>query len=208
MRAFQMFWSAMAPLKEAGKLGMIAFQFLPYFIAGPSNFDYLVSLPGRLPGASIAIEFRHPSWVRGRAQRAATMKFLRSHGLYYTSIDAPEDKATVPSLIEATGDHVYLRLHGKNRDNWLKRNITASERYKYLYSERELQSLAGDLQKLDERGVKRAFVIFNNCYQNFGIMNASTMARFFAIESDTRERGRRKTAARRHWVSPRSGRSD
>jgi hypothetical protein len=44
-----------------------------------------------------------------------------------------------------------------------------------VYSERELQSVAGDLKKLDKRGVKRGFVIFNNCNQNFG-MNASTMA--------------------------------
>jgi uncharacterized protein YecE (DUF72 family) len=174
--AFQMFWSVMTPLKEAGKLGMIAFQFPPYFTARSSNFEYMASLPERLPGASIAIEFRHPSWVSDKAQRAATMKFLRSHGLYYTSIDAPEDNSIVPSFIEATGDQVYMRLHGKNRDNWFKRNITASERYQYLYSERELQTVATGLQKLDERGVKRAFVIFNNCYQNFGIMNATTMA--------------------------------
>ena len=174
--AFQMFWSAMTPLKEAGKLGMIAFQFPPYFVARSSNFDYIASLRERLPGASIAIEFRHPSWVSDTAQRAATMKFLRSHGLYYTSIDAPEDKSIVGSFIEATGDQVYMRLHGKNRSNWFKRNITASERYKYLYSERELQGVAAGLQKLDVRAVKRAFVIFNNCYQNFGIMNASTLA--------------------------------
>jgi uncharacterized protein YecE (DUF72 family) len=174
--AFKMFWSAMAPLREAGKLGIVAFQFPPYFIAKTPNFDYLASLPERLPGASIAIEFRHPSWVRGEAQRTETMKFLRSHGLYYTSIDAPEDKSIVPSFIEATGDQVYMRFHGKNRDNWFKRNITAAERFKYLYSERELQSLARGLQNLEERGVKRAYAIFNNCYQNFGIMNATTMA--------------------------------
>jgi uncharacterized protein YecE (DUF72 family) len=174
--AFQMFWSAMTPLKEARKLGMIAFQFPPYFVSRPSNFDYLASLPGRLPGASIAIEFRHPSWVSEKAQRAATMKFLRAHGLYYTSIDAPEDKSIVPSFIEATGDQVYLRLHGKNRENWFKHNITPAERYKYLYSERELQSVADGLKSLDEQGVKRAYVIFNNCYQNFGLMNARTMA--------------------------------
>ena len=174
--AFQMFWSALAPLEDADELGMLAFQFPPYFIATGPNFDYLSSLPERLSGAPIAIEFRHPSWVREKAQRAATMKFLRAHGLYYTSIDAPEDDSIVPSFIEATGDQVYMRLHGKNRENWFKRNITAAERYKYLYSERELRSLANGLERLDERGVKRAFVIFNNCYQNFGIMNASTMA--------------------------------
>jgi uncharacterized protein YecE (DUF72 family) len=83
---FKMFWSVLAPLKQAGKLGMIAFQFPPYFVARPANFDYMASLPERLPGASIAIEFRHPSWVREKGQRAATMKFLQTHGLYYTSI--------------------------------------------------------------------------------------------------------------------------
>src|ERR1700679_172800 len=92
-RAFQMFWSALGPLLEAGKLAMITCQFPAYFTARLSNFDYLASLPERLPGASIAIEFRHPSWVLDPAQRDQTMKVLRSHGLYYTSIDAPDDPA-------------------------------------------------------------------------------------------------------------------
>ena len=77
--AFQMFWRAMGPLREAGKLGMVAFQFPPYFILKPANLAYLASLPERLPGASIAIEFRHPSWVRDEARRSETMNFLRSH---------------------------------------------------------------------------------------------------------------------------------
>ncbi len=81
--AFQMFWSAMAPLREAGRLGMLAFQFPPYFIPKPAKFDYLASLPGRLPGASIAIEFRHPSWIRDKTRRIETMNFLGSQGLYY-----------------------------------------------------------------------------------------------------------------------------
>jgi uncharacterized protein YecE (DUF72 family) len=174
--AFQMFWCAISPLREAGKLGMLAFQFPPYFIPKPANLDYVASLPERLPGASIAIEFRHPSWVRDETRRTETMNFLRSHGLYYTSIDAPEHSSIVPSFIEATGDQVYVRFHGRNRENWFKRNITAAERFKYLYSGRELQSLARGFDNLEKQGVKRAYAIFNNCYQNFGIMNATTMA--------------------------------
>jgi hypothetical protein len=61
------------------------------------------------------------------------MNFLRSHGLFYTSIDAPEDNSIVPSFIDATFDQVYVRVHGKNRENWFKRNITAAERFKYLF---------------------------------------------------------------------------
>ena len=64
-----------------------------------------------------------------------------------------EDNSIVPSFVEATGDQVYMRFHGRNRDNWFKRNITAAGRYKYLYSERELQSLAKGLQDLEQRGV-------------------------------------------------------
>jgi hypothetical protein len=63
----------------------------------------------------------------------------------------------VPSFIEATGDRVYVRFHGKNRENWFKRNITAAERFKYLYSERELQSLAKGFGNLEQQGVKRAY---------------------------------------------------
>ena len=40
----------------------------------------------------------------------------------------------------------------------------------------EFRSLAKGFDKLEEQGVKRAYAIFNNCYQNFGIMNATTMA--------------------------------
>ncbi len=141
--AFRMFWSAMAPLREAGQLGMLAFQFPPYFIPKPANLDYLARLPARLPGASIAIEFRHPSWVRDEVQRSETMKFLRSHGLYYTSIDAPEDNSIVPSFIHATGDQVYVRFHGKNRENWFKRNITAAERFKYDLSKDDREQPRG-----------------------------------------------------------------
>jgi uncharacterized protein YecE (DUF72 family) len=89
--ALQNIWNAISTTSFDGRvswrLGMVAFQFPPYFILKPANFDYLANLPERLPGASIAIEFRHPSWVRDEVRRSETMNFLRSHGLYYTSID-------------------------------------------------------------------------------------------------------------------------
>ena len=35
--------------------------------------------------------------------------------------------------------------------------------------------VADDLRKLDHRVVKRAYVIFDNCYQSLGITNVATM---------------------------------
>ncbi len=177
--AFGMFWSALGPLHRAdeagGTLGMVLFQFPPYFVKKSSNLDYIASLPERMPGASLAIEFRHPSWVIG-AERDGTMRFLREHGMYYVSVDAPEDKAIEPSFMDATGEQAYVRFHGRNRDAWFKKSATAAERFKYLYAERELAEKAAQLKSLGARGVRRAFVIFNNCYRNFGIMNGTTMA--------------------------------
>jgi uncharacterized protein YecE (DUF72 family) len=156
------------------QLGLLLFQFPPYFTRRSANLDYLASLPERMPGARIAIEFRHVSWLAEGEARTATLKFLGERGFALVAVDTPP--ATIPSFLEATGPDAYVRFHGRNRDNWYRRDISPTERYKYLCSERELAEWADRLRRLGERGVSRAFVIFNNCYANFGIMNATTMA--------------------------------
>ncbi len=168
--AFGMFWSALEPLRAAGKLGHLLFQFPPYFTARPSNLDYIAGLKQRMPGAAVAIEFRHNSWLEG-AQRAETFRFLERHGLTFVSIDTPP--ATVEPVFAVTGSEAYVRFHGRNRENWYKRDGGAAERFKYLYAEAELAPWAERLKSLT--GVRRASVIFNNCYSNFGVMNAATM---------------------------------
>jgi uncharacterized protein YecE (DUF72 family) len=169
--AFGMFWSALGPLRAAGKLGHLLFQFPPYFTARPTNFDYIAGLKERMPGAAIAIEFRHNSWFEG-AQRAATVRLLERHGLTFVSTDTPP--ATEESVFAVTGAEAYVRFHGRNRENWYKRDGGAAERFKYLYAEAELAPWAERLKSLSD--VRRASVIFNNCYSNFGVMNAATMA--------------------------------
>ncbi|HEX4209827.1 MAG TPA: DUF72 domain-containing protein [Candidatus Binataceae bacterium] len=170
--AFQMFWSALSPLRDANKLGALLFQFPPYFTYRNSNLADLERIRQRLPDAHIAVEFRHPSWTEP-AQRAATMDFLRANHLIYVATDSPVGPSP-PLPVLTTAADAYIRFHGHNRENWFKRDISVAERYKYLYSERELAEWADRLQQLS--GVHRAFAIFNNCYSNFGIMNAATMA--------------------------------
>ena len=84
----------------------------------------------------------------------------------------------MPSFLEATGSQMYVRFHGRNADNWFKKNISAAERFRYLYAERELEEQAERLKAAAD--VKRAYVIFNNCYSNYGVMNATTMAQVLA----------------------------
>jgi uncharacterized protein YecE (DUF72 family) len=170
--AFQMFWSSLTPLREAGRMGVVLFQLPPYLTWRHSNLDYLAALPQRLPGAAIAVEFRHPSWTESSQRQKEVLRFLQDHGLGYVSIDAPAKSGLLP-MLATTSDYAYIRFHGRNDENWFKRNLTPAERFKYLYAERELAEWAGRLKQLS--GVRRAFAVFNNCYSNFGIMNATTM---------------------------------
>jgi uncharacterized protein YecE (DUF72 family) len=139
--------------------------------------EYLAGLKDRMLGAPVAVEFRHGSWPADDRRRADTMRFLREHGLTYVAVDSPPGVGVV-FFLEASGPDAYVRFHGRNRENWFKREITVAERYKYLYSERELAEWAGKLKQLT--GVRRAFVIFNNRYSNFGIMNATTMSQMLS----------------------------
>jgi uncharacterized protein YecE (DUF72 family) len=170
--AFQMFWSSLKPLRDAGKLGRVLFQLPPYMTWRQSNFQYLATLPQHLPQAEIAVEFRHPSWTDSSNRCNDTLRFLREHGFAYVCVDAPP-QSRLGSIMATTADDAYIRFHGRNAENWFKRNLSAAERFKYLYAERELAEWADRLKQLS--GVRRAFAIFNNCYSNFGVMNATTM---------------------------------
>jgi uncharacterized protein YecE (DUF72 family) len=48
-------------------------------------------------------------------------------------------KSTILFIPASTTDTAYVRLHGRNKDNWLKKGIETSLRYAYLYSNTELK---------------------------------------------------------------------
>ncbi|MFC2042171.1 DUF72 domain-containing protein, partial [Chloroflexota bacterium] len=60
------FEQALLPLDSAGKLGVILFQFPPWFYPGNQQFEYIISCQQKLPQYRLAIEFRHVSWVNER----------------------------------------------------------------------------------------------------------------------------------------------
>src|SRR3989304_3169648 len=52
-----------------------------------ARLEYLASLPGRLPGLALAVEFRHRSWLPEHA--AATLGALRAARLAHVVVGAP-----------------------------------------------------------------------------------------------------------------------
>ncbi len=169
--AFQMFRSALQPLRAAGKLGHLVFQFPRWFTATRGNVRIIEACRRQLPDDRLAVEFRHQSWL-AEPRRARTFDLLRDLGSSYVIVDEPQVADAVPPVCVATADEAYVRFHGHNAENWTKKGLSAAERYRYLYSERELADWRERLTELDARTVH---AIFNNCYANYGVMNATTM---------------------------------
>src|SRR6476620_3907645 len=52
------FRNALLPLKEAGKLGIVLFQFPPWFLANKANLAHIEQCVERMSGFRLAVEFR------------------------------------------------------------------------------------------------------------------------------------------------------
>jgi uncharacterized protein YecE (DUF72 family) len=172
--AFDMFAAALRPLKEAGKLGCLLFQFPPWFVPSASAYTWLELVREKLPDHHLAVEFRNWRWITS-PEKENSLKFLEDRGATYVIIDAPWVKGWEGPLAVTAGI-VYIRFHGRNREDWFKKGIETVERYRYLYREDELKKW-GYRVKEASRKAEQTFAIFNNCYENYGIKNAKTLER-------------------------------
>lgn len=165
------FLGALDPLAAAGKLGVLLFQFPPWFGIRRSNKEYLLEVTARCKPLRPVFEFRNASWFEG-GNREETLEFLRAHRLPYVCVDMPQGhKSSVPPLPEATADVAVVRFHGHS-DKWTSKDI--HEKFGYRYSEAELAEWVPKLRSLaDETDVTHA--VLNNCYRDYAQRNASTL---------------------------------
>jgi uncharacterized protein YecE (DUF72 family) len=159
---FRRFLQAVAPLREAGKLGGILMQLPPYIVAKLESLAYLEWAREQLRDAEMLVEFRHRSWLTGE-QRDRTLDFLRQLPASYVMVDAPDvaGNNVAPTVIARTSDTAYLRLHGRNKATWNRRGGSASERFDHLYMRAELSEWVEPLRELAaEPG--NVWAMFNN----------------------------------------------
>src|SRR5256712_12749147 len=60
------FREAIEPLRAAGKLGAVFFQFPPWLLPSARSLAYVEQGQERMFGFQIAVEFRKPEWLDGR----------------------------------------------------------------------------------------------------------------------------------------------
>jgi uncharacterized protein YecE (DUF72 family) len=160
---FRRFLEALEPLRSAGKLGGILFQFPSYVVYKDRSLDYLQWAREQVGDDEMLVEFRHISWLDDE-HRDETLRFLEDIGATHVIVDAPRiegAKNLVPTVVALTSRMAYVRFHGRNADTWNKRGGSASERFDYLYSEEELAEWVGPLRELSEQA-EQAYAFFNN----------------------------------------------
>lgn len=183
-QAFRMFWSALQPLKRANKLGYVLLQYPPWFKKSDENIEFIKKARELLPDAGLAVEFRNGTWLLD-GEREDTLAFLKELGMVYVIVDEPQVGVygSVPPVVAVTAGDSYIRFHGRNRENWLKKGITARERFKYLYSDEELEPWSSTVRQLSSE-VNRVYVLFNNCFAYYALKNARRFADMLDVLKD------------------------
>ncbi|OZI79748.1 DUF72 domain-containing protein [Bordetella genomosp. 2] len=171
------FLVALEPLRLAGKLGAVQFQFAPWVRREARGMALVRDCARHLDEHLMAVEFRHRSWFDSAAASASTLAFERELGAVHTVVDAPQGSDnTVPAVWETTHPELaVVRLHGRNAAAWNNMTGASSGRFQYEYSPAELAELAERLKRLAER-VRQAHAVLNTNYQDQGMRNAAGLA--------------------------------
>lgn len=172
---FTRFSEMVQPLRDTGKLGALLFQFPPWFTYEPERLEYFTTVREMLPNDTIAVEFRHRSWVDG-ANVDETRAALSEQRLAYCAVDEPQiGTGSVPPIVMITDpNYSMVRFHGRNTAMWYGKHLQSSrDRFDYLYTRDELQPWADRLKRIAERlGRGQVHVVANNNARNYGIVNA------------------------------------
>lgn len=173
---FAKFGEMIQPLRTAGKMGAILFQFPPWYKPTEESQEYFSTVRELLPADTIAVEFRQRAWVEGR-QLDETRALLADHNLAYVMVDEPQiGSGSVPPVQMVTDPRfAMVRFHGRNAKMWYGKNLESSrQRFDYLYSAQELlpwtEKIEGIAEQMGSRG--QVHVVTNNNARNYSIVNA------------------------------------
>ncbi|MEV5593936.1 DUF72 domain-containing protein [Streptomyces sp. NPDC052496] len=167
------FSTAVEPLREAGRLGTLLFQFPPWFAPGARAEAFLARCRERTEGWPVAVEFRHPEWWRDEERQASTAKMLAELGVATVAVDMVQTlPVSIPPVAPVTDDGLaVVRFHGRNAA-W--GSGSKEERFRYVYAKEELSEWVPRLRGMAERAGE-VHVLFNNCCADAAVRAAELM---------------------------------
>jgi uncharacterized protein YecE (DUF72 family) len=197
------FAAALRPLREAGRLSAVHYQFPPWFRDTPQNREVLLEARERHPDDQLAVEFRHRSWYDEGAW-PRTEELLRELDATYVMVDAPQvGDATAPPVLAVTSPRLAIaRFHGRNTRTWYIRDArTTGDRFDYLYTPEQLGQWVPAIRAASDAGVP-VHVVMNNNRSNYAVVNAFDMAHLLGIPLPRPPQGVVETMERRDGRVP------
>lgn len=168
--------AAIEPLKAAGKLRAVHFQFAPWVTGAPEWRAHVEECVARMGDYRLAVEFRNKSWFGdGRAEQ--TLAWEQALGVTHVIVDEPQGVGNYGHGVWAvtTPDLALVRLHGNNEDTWKINAGAASERFNYEYSDAELEEIARRTAAIAEQAFD-VQVVVNVNYEDQGIRAGRRLA--------------------------------
>ena len=145
-------------LQGAGRLGAVLLQFPWSFRRDDAAEEWLRDLFAAFPSYPLALEVRHASW-----NSAEVLAELTERGVGLVNVDQPLFHDSIRPAAHATAAVGYVRLHGRNYQQWFRQRATAAERYDYFYSEAELRPWVTRIAEIAGRpGIREVYAVANN----------------------------------------------
>jgi len=165
-----LFRRSLEPLARYGKLGALLAQFPPSFKNDGFGQQIIEAVIRTFSEYRLAVELRHRSW----SDDENTAGFLRENNVSWVKIDEPKFQSSISAEVPLTSDMAYFRFHGRNKEMWWKGD--SETRYKYLYSDDEIQELVEEVRAVSGEA-QYTFALFNNHWQGYAPRNAVDMMR-------------------------------
>lgn len=162
----KLFREGMDVLAKADKLGSVLLQFPWSFKNTPDDRIYLAQLLERFSDYPLVVEVRHTSW-----NNEEVYEWLQERSVGVCNIDQPVFKRSIRPAALTTSPVGYVRLHGRNYQNWFREQAPRDERYNYLYSLDELDPWITRIKEV-AKNTRETYVITNNHFRGQAVVNA------------------------------------
>jgi uncharacterized protein YecE (DUF72 family) len=153
-------------LSSEGKLGAMLLQFPWSFKNTDDERLYLAKLLDRFKNYPLVVEVRHSSW-----NNAQIYDWLEGLGVGVCNVDQPLFAKSIKPAALTTSQIGYVRVHGRNYQDWFREKAPRDDRYNYLYSVEELEPWITRIREVAAK-TKESYVITNNHFRGQAVVNA------------------------------------
>jgi len=164
------------PLQEAGRLGAVLLQFPWSFKRDDATEEWLRDVLAAFAAYPLVLEVRHASW-----NSPDVLERLTERGVGIVNVDQPLFGKSIAPAAHTTGAVAYVRMHGRNYQDWFRKSADRNQRYDYLYTADELRPWVARIEEMAARPTTRElYAVTNNHHLGKAPTNAGMIEAMLA----------------------------